>query len=174
MATAMGRVAENTSRVANVFRMRPERVAAAWRRLRSAQHRRDQPLNLLIDGVVVSFIRALGEQMNGSPKSPWSQTEGLLRLSSVRGTRGLYDEFGTLRQCLVDAAEVLDGSLQERQLIDRAIDEAVDASVAMQQRLVNPQAEAPRIQFRGIVLEMFERPPADAQVTDPMVRTVTH
>ena len=144
--------------VARVFTQQPDRLAAAWRRVRCLGASQVHPPNSLLDGLVENFIREVGLSLAGLESSPWSRTRAVLRLSPERGARGLYDEFAVLRRCLVDAVEVLGGGDPERAVVNRALDEAVDSAVALQQRLVDTQAEGPRVPFGGLVVECFERP----------------
>lgn len=142
--------------VARVFLHQPDRIAAAWRRLRHAQtHGRQTSLHL-IDALVEPFVREVGMALLGTPGSPWARTRGLLRISPERGARGLYDEFAALRRCMTDALETLGGGTEERRVIASALDEAVDSAVAICQRLQDPRAEAPLIDFGGVVLEIYE------------------
>ncbi|HLL04323.1 MAG TPA: hypothetical protein VK539_27305 [Myxococcaceae bacterium] len=160
----MRRTADMTERskrsvgVARVFTQQPDRLAAAWRRVRCLGASQVHPPNSLLDGLVESFIRELGHSLAGEETSPWSRTRAVLRLSPERGARGLYDEFAVLRRCLVDAVEVLGGGDPERAVVNRALDEAVDSAVALQQRLADVAAEGPRVPFGGLVVEYFERP----------------
>jgi hypothetical protein len=143
--------------VARVFTQQPDRLAAAWRRVRCIGAPQAHPPNSLLDGLVESFIREVGHSLAGVETSPWSRTRAVLRLSPERGARGLYDEFAVLRRCLVDAVEVLGGGDPERAVVNRALDEAVDSAVALQQRMVDSAAEGPRVPFGGLVVECFER-----------------
>jgi hypothetical protein len=149
---------KRTVGVARVFTQQPDRLAAAWRRVRCLGTSPVHPPNSLLDGLVESFIREVGHSIAGEESSPWSRTRAVLRLSPERGARGLYDEFAVLRRCLVDAVEVLGGGDPERAVVNRALDEAVDSAVALQQRMVNAEAEGPRVPFGGLVVECFERP----------------
>ena len=67
--------------VARVFAGQPERLAAAWRRVRFAEARKDggAPRNQL-DSVVEPFIREVGRKLEGKEGSPWSRTRAVLRL----------------------------------------------------------------------------------------------
>jgi len=144
--------------VARVFSQQPNRVAAAWRRVRfSLASKGAMPENLL-DDVVESFVRELGQALAGRPGSPWSRTKGVLRISHKRGAHALYDEFAALRRCLTDAVEVLGGGGMERALVNAAVDEAVDSAVATCRKLENPRASAPDVAFGGLVVEVFDRP----------------
>lgn len=151
--------AKRSAGVARVFTQQPDRLAAAWRRVRcmggGAQL---SPAHGLLDGLVEPFIREVGQSLGGDESSAWSRTRAVLRLSPDRGARGLYDEFALLRRCLVDAVEVLGGGDSERAVVNRAVDEAVDSAVALLQRLTDASAEGPRVPFGGLVVEWFERP----------------
>jgi hypothetical protein len=129
---------------ARVFSQQPDRVAAAWRRVRYAEGRKGEVPHNLLDDVVEPFICEVGKSLDGDPSSAWARTRAVLRLSPERGVRALYEEFSALRRCLVDALEVLGGSEAERTTINRAVDEAVDSAVAYFQRLTDSTADAPR------------------------------
>lgn len=146
---------------ARMFANQPERVAAAWRRLRYAQQRKtgEQQANLL-DSLVESFVREVGMQLAGAPGSAWTRARGVLRVSHERGPRGLYEEFSALRRCLTDALDVVGATSEVRRDVNAAVDEAVDSAVGHGQFLLNPGAEAPSVPFGGIVVEYFERPVA--------------
>jgi hypothetical protein len=144
--------------VARVFAEQPERLAAAWRRVRFAEARKDgqAPRNQL-DSVVEPFIREVGRSMEGKDGSPWSRTRAVLRLAPKRGMGALHEEFAALRRCLVDAVEALGGGDEERAVVNRALDEAVDSAVALMERLTHPSAPRPRVPFAGLVVQFFER-----------------
>jgi hypothetical protein len=144
--------------VARVFTQQPDRLAAAWRRVRCVGSSQLHPPQSLLDGLVEPFIREVGFSLGGDETSPWTRTRAVLRLSPERGARGLYEEFALLRRCMVDAVEVLGGGDPERALVNRAVDEAVDSAVALLQRLVDASAEGPRVPFGGLVVEWFDRP----------------
>src|SRR5688572_31974013 len=110
--------------VARVFAGQPERLAAAWRRVRFAEARKDggAPRNQL-DSVVEPFIREVGKKLEGEEGSPWSRTRAVLRLAPGRGVRALHEEFAALRRCLVDAVETLGGGDTERAVVNQALDE---------------------------------------------------
>jgi hypothetical protein len=143
--------------VARVFIQQPERLAAAWRRLRRTGASLIHPPQSLLDGLVEPFIREVGRSLSGVRTSPWSRTCAVLRLSSERGARGLYEEFAQLRRCMVDAVEVLGGGAREYATVHRCLDEAVDSAVALLQRLKDESAQEPRVPFGGVVVEWFER-----------------
>ena len=143
---------------ARVFSQQPDRVAAAWRRVRYAEGPKGEVPHNLLDDVVEPFICEVGRSLAGDPSSAWGRTRAVLRLSPERGVRALYEEFAALRRCLVDALEVLGGTDEDRGAINRAVDEAVDSAVASFLRLSDAGAEAPRVPFGGLVVEFFERP----------------
>jgi len=142
--------------VARVFLQQPDRIAAAWRRVRQAHGGGTPEIPLLIDALVEPFVREVGQALLGTPGSPWTRTRGLLRLSPSRGARGLYDEFAALRRCMTDALEVLGGGSEERRIISSALDDAVDSAVALSQQLQDPSAEPPLFPFGGVVVELYE------------------
>ena len=150
--------AKRAAGVARVFTQQPDRLAAAWRRVRCTGSSQIHPPHGLLDGLVEPFIREVGLSLSGDQTSPWSRTRAVLRLSIERGARGLYDEFAVLRRCLVDAVEVLGGGDAERAVVNRCLDEAVDSAVALLQRMKDPSAEEPRVPFGGLVVEWFDRP----------------
>jgi hypothetical protein len=150
---------KGTSSIARVFTLQPDRVAAAWRRVRFAEARSSQLPDNLLDDVVEPFIRELGAALSGAKGSPWSRTRGVLRLSHQRGAPGLYEEFAALRRCLNDAVDALGGSSQERLLIDLAVDEAVSSAVSHFHQMMDPSRPAPEICFGGLLVESFERLP---------------
>lgn len=155
--------------VARVFSRHPDRIAAAWRRLRGAD-RHAEGLRLL-EGVVEPFVRALGESLAGAPGSPWSRTQGVLRLSTARGATGLHDEFESLRHCAQLALDALQASARERAFVARAIAEALDSAVALMAGLEGQPVDDPEpVPFGGLVVEVFEprlrlHPAADAPRT---------
>jgi hypothetical protein len=146
------------SRVSRVFVQQPDRVAAAWRRLRKAQLGERAASMPLLDELIESFVREVGRSLLGTTGSPWSRTRGVLRISAERGARALFDEFSALRRCLADAVEALEGTVEERRQISWAIDEAVDSAVAISQQMADPRAEGPLVPFGGVVVEVFEQP----------------
>lgn len=150
--------------VARVLVERPDRVAAAWRRLRYAQGKQNEVPSNLLDPLVEPFVREIGAHLAGSDVSPWSRTVGVLRISPERGIHALYDEFATLRRCLQDAVEVLGGGPRERALVNIALDEAVDSAIALARQLDDPSTEPPLIPFGGLVVEFYERAAPRAQV----------
>jgi hypothetical protein len=159
-----------------VFAEQPERLAAAWRRVRFAENKKEgrAPRNQL-DSVVEPFIREVGRSMEGKEGSPWSRTRAVLRLAPKQGARALHEEFAALRRCLVDAVEALGGGDEERTVVNRALDEAVDSAVALMERLINPTAPRPRVPFAGLVVQFFERSqPSRAQPVVSEDRVAMH
>ena len=75
------------SAVARVFTVRPDRLAAAWRRVRAASRPSRSLGQNQLDGVVDAFIREIGHQLAGVEGSPWSRCRGVLRLSLARGLK---------------------------------------------------------------------------------------
>lgn len=145
--------------VARVFVGQPERLAAAWRRVRASEGRKGgAPVLNQLDNVVEPFIREVGRSLEGKEGSPWSRTRAVLRLAPKRGARALHEEFTALRRCLVDAVETLGGGDAERAVVNQALDEAVDSAVAVLERLANPLAPRPRVPFAGLVVQFFEKP----------------
>src|SRR5438093_9116510 len=131
------------SSIVRLFTTQPDRLAAAWRRLRFEQGDRNRPPVNLLDSVVEPFVRELGNQLTGSAGSAWTRCTGVLRLSPERGARGIYEEFAALRRCLNDALEVLGAEAHERAIVNASLDEAVDAAIAALKRLANPAADEP-------------------------------
>jgi hypothetical protein len=82
---------------------------------------------------------------------------GVLRLSRNRGATALYEEFGALQRCLLDAMEVLGGSAREREQIAQAVGEALDSALTELLRLEGHRTTAARVPFNGLVVELFER-----------------
>jgi hypothetical protein len=155
----MAERARRGSGIARVFEGQPERLAAAWRRVRYAETKKEgSPPRNQLDGVVEPFIREVGRSLEGKEGSPWSRTRAVLRLAPKRGARALHDEFAALRRCLVDAVETLGGGDEERAVVNQALDEAVDSAVALMERLANPLAPRPRVPFAGLVVQFFDRP----------------
>jgi hypothetical protein len=157
---------KRTAGVARVFTQQPERLAAAWRRVRCMGNKMPYAPQSLLDGLVEPFIREVGMNLSGEQSSAWSRTRAVLRLSTERGARGLYEEFALLRRCMVDAVEVLGGGDAERAVVNRSVDEAVDSAVALLHRLKDASAEEPRVPFGGLVVEWIERGP-EARRTQP-------
>jgi len=155
------------SKVARVLATRPDRVAAAWRRVRFTEVAKGQVPDNLLDDVVESFVREVGHAMGGGEGRAWSRTRGVLRLSTERGVQALYGEFTALRRCLVDVIEVLGGTESDRAVVHAAVDEAVQSSAALYSRLTDPLGTEPTVSFGGIVLEYFERPRAQAAQSQP-------
>lgn len=153
---------------ARLFANQPERVAAAWRRVRYANSKKGQtylPMNLL-DSVIEPFVREIGFQLAGKAGSAWTRTTGVLRVSPERGPRGLYEEFAVLRRCLTDALDVVGASAEVRARVSACVDEAVDSSIAHLVQLGSADAEAPAVPFGGLVVEYFERPAVVAKLAD--------
>jgi hypothetical protein len=156
------RVASSNSKIGRVFTARPDRVAAAWRRVRFSQAPKGQVPDNLLDDVVENFVREVGEALGGAEGSAWARTRGVLRISMTRGVQALYEEFAALRRCLIDAIEVLGGAEQDRAIVHAAVDEAVQSSAALFTRLTDPLALEPATKFGGVVVEYFERAQAMA------------
>ncbi len=160
------RVSQGPEVVARVLMHQPDRVSAAWRRLRYAQGRKgDLPCNLL-DTLVEPFVREIGKRIAGGDQSPWTRTQGVLRVSPERGVRALYEEFSALRRCLQDTVEVLGGGPRERSIVNSAIDEAVDSAIAIARQFEDPHAAGPMLPFGGLVVEFYEQ-------AKPTLRAVT-
>jgi len=168
----MGDGAKQAVAVSRVFTQQPDRVAAAWRRVRFAQQKKGATLHNLLDDVIEPFIRAIGGSLAGEATSAWTRTQGVLRLAPGSGAKPLYDEFISLRRCLVDALEVLGGGEAERTIVERAVDEAVDSAVAVLQRMTNPAAAGPRVPFGGLIVEFFDRVPGPVLVAAPRSRPI--
>lgn len=150
--------------VARVFEGQPERLAAAWRRVRFSEVGKDGPApRNQLDAVVEPFIREVGRSLGGATGSAWSRTRAVLRLSPHRGARSLHEEFATLRRCMLDAVEALGGGQDELALVNSAVDEAVDSAVALMERMGNRAAPKPRVPFAGVVVQLFERPQAQVR-----------
>lgn len=163
-----GRNRVGSSKVARVLVARPDRVAAAWRRVRFAEATKGQVPDNLLDDVVENFVREIGQTLAGVEGSPWARTRGVLRISGERGVQALYSEFSALRRCLVDATDVLGGSEQDRAQIHRCLDEAVQSAAGHFSRLTDPFGLEPAVPFGGIVLEFFERAAVKAGRADPV------
>src|SRR3989442_1417575 len=118
------------SSIVRLFTTQPDRLAAAWRRVRFDQGDRNKPPVNLLDSVVEPFVRELGHQLAGAAGSPWGRCQGVLRLAPERGVNGLYDEFSALRRCLNDALEVLGAGMKERAAVNASLDEAVASTGA--------------------------------------------
>ena len=153
------------NRVARVLVQQPDRVAAAWRRLRRAQLGSGGEVLFLLDELIEPFVREVGFQLLGAKGSAWTRTRALLRISTERGARGLFEEFSALRRVLTDAVETLGGSVDDRCGIEAALDEAVDSAVAIGQQLADPRTEGPSVPFGGVVVEIFE--PASTRAQRP-------
>ncbi len=147
----------NGRSAAGLFVRSPDRLASAWRRMRADQVSGRELPSSVLDGVVESFVREIGQALAGRKGSAWSRATGVLRLSSMRGTSGLFEEFAILRRCLNAALDAVGAPTEERVLVNAAVDEAVDSSVSMSERLRNPLAPPPRVPFGGLVVEVFDR-----------------
>jgi hypothetical protein len=140
--------------VARVFLERPDRLAAAWRRLR-----RDAGGENVLEDVVESFIREVGASLQGVQGAAWSRTTGVLRLSQHRGRSSLEQEFHMLQRCLIAAGEVLGGSARDRAVIVSAIEEARESALATYRQLFESGSE-PSVHFGGLIVERYEQPSA--------------
>ena len=145
------------SKAVRLFTRQPDRLAAAWRRVCFGAGPQNEPSAQLLDAVVEPFVKEVGHALAGAAGSAWSRCRGVLRVSPAQGTKKLFDEFAALRRCLHDALEVTGGQPGEREAIDTAIDEAVDSSMAIYERYLNPKAQGPKIPFGGLVVELFDR-----------------
>ena len=155
---------------ARMFIGQPERLAAAWRRERCAEAGRGEVPDNLLDACVESFIREMGLCLSGAPGVAWARTRGVLRLSVARGARRLYEEFGALRRCLLDALTVSDAPVADQQAVIEQIDHAVASSLGHLRVLEDPSAEGPEVPFGGLVVEVIEprtRPHVDAAAPAP-------
>lgn len=147
------------STAGRMFSEQPERMAAAWRRERYAETGRQGAPDNLLDGCIEAFVREIGLNLMGASGPAWSRTRGVLKLSTTRGTRALYEEFGAVRRCLLDALHVVDAPASEQHAVIVAVDEAVDCAIAMCRRLREPTAPQPRITFGGLMVEVIEPAP---------------
>jgi hypothetical protein len=146
------------SKMGRLLMHRPDRLAAAWRRLCKDVADGDATPSLLLDGLVEPFLIELGATLLGRSGSAWARTQGVLRVSAERGVPALYEEFGLLRRCVTDAVSALGGTLDERIRLSQGINEAVDSAVILARRLADPSFPAPATPFGGVVVELFERP----------------
>lgn len=144
--------------VARVFRQQPDRIAAAWRRLRFARLADGSMRTNLLDDLVEPFIQELGAMLDGVEGAPWTRTRAVLRLSQARGPRALLEELGALRRCLLDACEALGGSDLEQMWIATAVEQAMQSARAHYEHLFE-NGDPPRLPFGGLVVEQFEQPP---------------
>lgn len=144
--------------VARVLAQQPDRVAAAWRRLRHAALPDGQLRNNLLDDVVEPFVKEIGMALEGLPGSPWGRTQAVLRISRARGEGALWEELTALQRCLLDACEALGGSDLERQLIQVAVEEAVGSAHGHYRHLFEG-ADPPVLTFGGLVVEQWEHLP---------------
>lgn len=174
MAERKNRVTAAAAKVAKVFDQQPDRVAAAWRRVRFSECPKGQVPDNLLDDVVENFVREIGAKLAGAKGSPWSRTRGVLRIAPERGVQALFEEFHALRRCLFDAAEVLGGTPSERAIISAAVDEAVESSAALYGALTDPLAFNLTVPFGGLVVEYFERAAAMATPRPHAPAVATH
>ncbi|HVE85764.1 MAG TPA: hypothetical protein VND93_23075 [Myxococcales bacterium] len=144
--------------VARVFAQQPDRVAAAWRRLRYAALPEGQQRNNLLDDVVEPFIKQVAFALEGMPGAPWARTQAVLRLSRVRGPGALWDELMALQRCLLDACEALGGTDRERLHIHAAVREALESANDHYRELFEG-GDPPRVPFGGLVVEQYEQLP---------------
>jgi hypothetical protein len=144
--------------IARVFAQQPDRVAAAWRRLRYAAVPDGLQRNNLLDDVAEPFVREIGAALEGAPGSPWARTQAVLRISRARGAVALWEELTALQRCLLDACDALGGSDLERQLIMVAVEEAVGSAHAHYRHLFEG-APPPGLVFGGLVVEQYEHLP---------------
>ncbi|HZN93236.1 MAG TPA: hypothetical protein VFB81_11060 [Myxococcales bacterium] len=158
-------LSRQTGSVARVLAQQPDRVAAAWRRLRHAGLPDGQLRNNLLDDVVEPFVKEIGAALEGTPGSPWGRTQAVLRISRARGAGALYDELTALKKCLFDACDALGGSDLERTLIGIAVEEAADSAHAHYRHLFE-NAEPPVLTFGGLVVEQYEHFPKIAVAAD--------
>lgn len=164
----MAEQARRGNGVARAFTGQPERLAAAWRRMRFAEARKDgHPPRNQLDSIVEPFIREVGRSLEGQPGSAWGRTSAVLKLAPSRGERVLLAEFEALRRCLMDAVETLGGGDEEQAVVTRALDEAVESSLALMEQLTQPHAPAPQVPFPGLVVQLFEKPVAVRTKTRP-------
>ncbi len=151
--------ARRAAGVARVFEGQPERLAAAWRRVRYSELKKNgTPPRNQLDSVVEPFIREVGRTLEGAEGCAWSRTRAVLRLTTQRGSRVLNDEFAALRRCLLDAVETLGGGDSERAVVNQALDEAVTSAGELVEHLANPFAPKPRVPFAGLVVQCFDKP----------------
>jgi len=162
MTVQLGR---QTGSVARVLAQQPDRVAAAWRRLRHAGLPDGHLRNNLLDDVVEPFVKEIGAALEGLPGSPWARTQAVLRISRARGAGALYEELNALQRCLFDACDALGGNDLERQLIQVAVEEAAGSAHAHYRHLFE-NAEPPVLTFGGLVVEQYEHFPKIALVAD--------
>ena len=141
---------------ARVLVRQPDRVAAAWRRIRSAQSGSGRPLHNMLEDMVEPFLREIGLALEGAPGSPWSRTHGVLRLAPARGALALAQEFESLENCLEDALEVLHADRPQQARTRAAIHEAHRSALTLLQRLQDARVPPPLVPFGGLVVEHFE------------------
>ncbi len=155
----MAQVKQTSLSAARVFSQQPDRVAAAWRRVRLVQATQGAPAHNLLDDVVEPFIRELGRSLEGAPGSPWARTRGVLRISHERGPGALQAEFFTLLRCLGDALDALGAPPSQQRLIRSAVREGMDSALAHAIHLAEPSLPVPDVSFGGLIVELFERRP---------------
>lgn len=151
-------IRQTTGSVARVFVQQPDRVAAAWRRLRFARYPDGQLRSNLLDDVVEGFVKEIGASLEGVEGAPWARTQAVLRISKARGARALWEELTTLRGCLLDACDALGGSERERVRIHRAVEEALESAREHYLALFEG-GDPPRLPFGGLVVEQYEQLP---------------
>jgi hypothetical protein len=144
-------------KIGRVFAQQPDRVAAAWRRVRwSTLYLGTYTANAL-DDVVESFVREIGATLEGAAGPAWSRCRGVLRLSRARGARALAEEFDALRRCLIDASDALGGTDREREIIRGSVDQALQSALE-QHYFLFETGKPPAVPFGGLVVEKYERP----------------
>ncbi len=141
---------------AKVFTNQPERIAAAWRRVLYSHSGNEGVPDNLLDGVVEEFIRQTGRSLEGASGPAWSRTRGVLRISTSRGPKVLFNEFGALRRCLLDALGVIGGTPRDASTVTQCIQQAAESAAAYHRRLIDPDAPEPKVPFGGLVLEVVE------------------
>ena len=158
----MAEFARRGTGVARAFTGQPERLAAAWRRMRFAEARRDgMPPRNQLDSVVEPLIREVGRSLEGSEGHAWGRTSAVLKLAPGRGVKALKDEFAALRRCLLDAVETLGGGDAELAVVGQELDEAETSATALMEHLGNPfYSPKPALPFTGLVVQLFEKPAA--------------
>ncbi len=152
--TGAGRGAEV---VARLFSDRPERLLAAWRRVRAARPREEQPVSSLIDGLVEPFLREIGRSLAGARGHPWTRCQAMLRVSGS-GAVGRYgEEFSALLQCSTEAIRVLGGQKYHVQQVSGWIRDAAESATCIALRTLGQAAPPPRVPFGGLVVQVFDK-----------------